>query len=641
MNFTTPYNNTDYFFTKEEDEIVFDSPLSNTYFEMEVTITSYAFYTQIPSSKTLSYKIPLFQNKATFNLGEIIDRSMPRIKTIEMKRLLQYKASEVTIVIFEKDNETDTEISVHEIGPVKFIAGFKPENVENNCAFLDVYQINRSARENSYVFFNALLTVGTHLFEVYKNDTLVDEFSFTVVSDNICSRSLKLSDYETKQGDIIKIKMPNNPSLVKTYIVFPSSTSYSNYIAFEDEYKLKTIVEFTGEYRFPVEFTTKFNQIHQGLRKINNKVSSTKELSFIINTGFMLQEEEFIIESLLNSLKAWLIIGEKEAIELTTNPKKFVKQDPTTELYYYDVEFFVNPTKTKPLRLLLDQDLEDIAFNVNAILPPINLTASGTTASTTRLQWEIDPDETEEIVFFEIIKDGEYFGATSNLYFDVTGLDLATNYDFTVKARSNVGALSLASNIVTVSTYTSFDTTPPSVPLYLTSTNITYTTITLGWNASVDDKAGDITYSIYKDGVKIGETTNTSFVVSGLSQDTSYDFYITATDVSGNTSDTTGTISRSTQQSTLKPFYMTYYGVYTGGVDCDAVKNTLRFHDGAGTYPEVGDTVFSDPDTVFTYTSSELLKFGLPENKTISIYGVNGQVLSVGTCTTGGKTKIT
>lgn len=639
MNFTTPYNTTDYFFTKEEDEILFNTPLLNSYFEMEVNITSYEFYTQVPKTKTLTYKIPLFNNKATFNVGEIIDRAMPRIKTIEMKRLLQYRATEVNIVIFEKDVATETEISVHEVGPVKFITGFKPEIVENNCAFLDVYQLNRSTRENSYVFFNALLTVGTHTFKVYKNDVEVDSFEIDVVSDNIISRSILLSDYGTKRGDVITIKMPDNPTLIKTYIVFPYSTPYSNYIAFEDEYNLKTIIEFTGEYRFPVEFATKFNQIQQGVRKINNKVSSNKELSFIINTGFVLQDEEIIVESLLNSLKAWLIIGEKEAVELVTNPKKFAKQDPTTELYYYDVEFFVNPTKTKPLRLLLDQHLADIAFVVNPILAPINLTATDTTASGTHLQWEINPAETEEIVFFEIFQDGVYIGSTNNLEYDITGLELGTTYTFTVKGRSNVGALSAASNPVEATTFNTFDTTPPTVPLYLSAINITYTTITLDWDASVDDN-GAVKYNIYKDGVKIDETINTTYIVTGLSQDTSYDFYITATDNSGNTSDSSITITHSTQQSDLTPFYMTYWGVYTGGVNCDAIKNTLRYHDGAGTYPDVGDTIFSDPDTIFTYTSTELLKFGLPENKTISIYGVNGLVLSVGTCTSGGKTLI-
>lgn len=639
MNFTTPYNTTDFFFTKEEDEIVFSTPLLDTYFEMEVNITSYEFYTQVPKTKTLTYKIPLFNSKSTFNLGEIIDRAMPRIKTIEMKRLLQYRATEVNIVIFEKDVTTETEISVHEVGPVKFITGYKPEIVENNCAFLDVYQLNRSTRENSYVFFNALLTIGTHTFKVYKNNDEVDSFNIDVVSDNIVSRSVLLSDYGTKRGDIMTIKMPDNPALIKTFIVFPYSTPYSNYIAFEDEYKLKTIIEFTGEYRFPVEFTTKFNQIQQGLRKINNKVSSTKELSFIINTGFVLQDEELIIESLLNSLKAWLIIGEKEAVELTTNPKKFAKQDPTTQLYYYDIEFFVNPTKTKPLRLLLNQPLADIAFVVNPILAPINLTATDTTASGTHLQWEIAPAETEEIVFFEIFQDGVYIGSTNNLEYDITGLELGTTYTYTVKARSNVGALSAASNPVDATTFNTFDTTPPTVPLYLSAINITYTTITLDWDAPVDDN-GAVKYNIYKDGVKIAETTNTTYIVTGLSQDTSYDFYITATDNSGNTSDSSITITHSTQQSDLTPFYMTYWGVYTGGVNCDAIKNTLRYHDGAGTYPDVNDTVFSDPDTIFTYTSTELLKFGLPENKTITIYGVNGQVLSVGTCTSGGKTLI-
>lgn len=639
MNFTTPYNTADYFFTKEEDEIIFNTPLENTYFEMEVTITSFEFYTQVPRTKTLFYKIPLFQKKATFDLGEIIDRAMPRIKTIEMKRLLQYRATEVNIVVFEKDIETETEISVNEIGPVKFISGFKPEYVENNCAFLDVYQLNRSTRANSYVFFNALLTQATHTFKVYKNGNEVDSFTIQVISDNICSRSILLSDYETQLGDVIEIKLEGKATLVKRFIVLDTVTPFSNYIAFEDEYNLKTIVEFTGEYYFPIEFTTKFNQIQQGIRKWNTKVSSTKELSFIINTGFLIQDEEFLIESLLNSLKSWLIIGEKEAIELTTNPKKFKKQDPTTELYYYEVEFFVNPTKIKPLRLQLDQELEDIKFDVNPILDIINLASSGTTASSTRLTWEIDPEETAEIVFFEIYQDGNYIGSTSNLYFDVTGLDIDTTYSFTVKARSNVGAISNSSTAVSVTTFTAFDTTPPSVPLYLTSVNITFTTISLEWNASIDDN-GVAKYNIYKDGVKIAETTVTNYIVTGLTQDTSYDFYVTASDTSGNTSAPSITISRSTQQSDLTPFYMTYWGVFIGGVDCDAIKNTLRYHDGAGTYPVIGDTVFKDPDNVFTYTSTELLKFGLPENKTITIYGINGQVTSVGTCTTGGKTPI-
>ncbi|OYX85520.1 MAG: hypothetical protein B7Y83_04470 [Flavobacteriales bacterium 32-34-25] len=489
------------------------------------------------------------------------------------------------------------------------------------------------------MFFNALLTQDTHTFKVNKNGDEVDSFTIQVISDNICSRSILLSDYETQQGDVIEIKLEGKPTLVKRFIVLPTATPFSNYIAFEDEYNLKTIVEFTGEYYFPVEFATKFNQIQQGIRKWNTKVSSTKELSLIINTGFVIQDEEFIIESLLNSLKAWLIIGEKEAIELATNPKKFKKQDPNTELYYYEVEFFVNPTKIKPLRLQLDQELEDIKFIVNPILDIINLTSSGTTASSTRLTWEIDDEETEEIVFFEIYQDGNYIGSTSNLYYDVTGLDLDTTYSFTVKARSNVGAISNSSTAINVTTFTEFDTTPPTLPLYLSAPNITFTTIQLEWNASVDDN-GVAKYNVYKDGVKIAETTATTYTVTGLTQDTSYDFYVTATDTSGNTSAPSTTINRSTQQSDLTPFYMTYWGVYTGGVNCDAIKNTLRYHDGAGTYPVVGDTIFQDPDTVFTYTSSELLKFGLPDNKTISIYGINGLVTAAGTCTTGGKTPI-
>ena len=135
--------------------------------------------------------------------------------------------------------------------------------------------------------------------------------------------------------------MENNPQLSKTFNIFPS-TFYSNYIAFEDEYRLKSIIEFTGEYKFNTDFTTKFNKVKKGLVEINNKVSSKSDISLTINTGFILSEEQHIIESLMASQKAWLIIGDNEGIELIPNSKKITKNDPTIALFSYDIEFFVN-----------------------------------------------------------------------------------------------------------------------------------------------------------------------------------------------------------------------------------------------------------------------------------------------------------
>ena len=169
MNFTTPYNTTDFFYTKEENAILFDTEINNTFFTLVVDIKSFAFYSERSTSKTLRYKVPLFENKAVFYLGDIIDRSMARIQEIDLYSLFQYKNAKVTLTIQEIDIESNTVLSSNTIGPINFVAGYLPEKVRNNCAFLDMYNLPRRAVENGYAFVNMILTTGSHTFNVLKN----------------------------------------------------------------------------------------------------------------------------------------------------------------------------------------------------------------------------------------------------------------------------------------------------------------------------------------------------------------------------------------------------------------------------------------------------------------------------------------
>ena len=171
MNFTTPYNTSDYFFTKEQDAILFDTPLQNTYFEMTVNIITYDFYTEEQKNKILLYRVPLFNNKASFLLGDIIDRSMPRMQGINLRSLFQYKAAKVQLTISEIDYATEIPISTNVLGPIKFLCGFIPEVVQNNCAFLDLHDVARRVTPTGYAFINMILTPGVHNFKVFKIDT--------------------------------------------------------------------------------------------------------------------------------------------------------------------------------------------------------------------------------------------------------------------------------------------------------------------------------------------------------------------------------------------------------------------------------------------------------------------------------------
>lgn len=84
------------------------------------------------------------------------------------------------------------------------------------------------------------------------------------------------------------------------------------------------------------------------------------------------------------------------------------------------------------------------------------------------------------------------------------------------------------------------DTENPTAPANLTASNITNTSLNLTWDASTDN-VGVASYEIFQDGVSIGTAASTTYFVSGLTQNTTYDFTVFAKDAAGNTSPVSNT----------------------------------------------------------------------------------------------------
>lgn len=78
------------------------------------------------------------------------------------------------------------------------------------------------------------------------------------------------------------------------------------------------------------------------------------------------------------------------------------------------------------------------------------------------------------------------------------------------------------------------DTTAPNNVTNLQATNITQTGLTLTWTASTSTDV--VNYQIYKDGVNIGQSSGTEFIVSELTSETTYNFIVKVKDVSLNES---------------------------------------------------------------------------------------------------------
>ncbi|UNY98405.1 fibronectin type III domain-containing protein [Zhouia spongiae] len=167
---------------------------------------------------------------------------------------------------------------------------------------------------------------------------------------------------------------------------------------------------------------------------------------------------------------------------------------------------------------------------------PGNLSSNNTTSNSTNLSWNASTDNVG-VTDYEVFQDGVSIGLSGGATtFNVTSLAPSTSYDFTVFARDAAGNVSSSSNVHSVTTTGAPDTEAPTAPGNLTSNNTTSNSTNLSWNASTDN-IGVTDYEVFQDGVSIGLSGGaTTFNVTSLAPNTSYDFTVFARDAAGNVS---------------------------------------------------------------------------------------------------------
>jgi chitodextrinase len=170
---------------------------------------------------------------------------------------------------------------------------------------------------------------------------------------------------------------------------------------------------------------------------------------------------------------------------------------------------------------------------------PTNLSAVGVSPSQINLSWTPSTDNVL-VTGYKIFRNSVQVGTSPSNSFSDTGLNSNTSYSYSVAAFDAAGNVSGQSLTATASTGGA-DTTPPSVPSGLTSSNVSQTSATLSWTASTDN-VGVAGYQIFRNGTQVGTTSSTSYTDTGLTASTTYDYSVAAYDLSNNHSSQTGQI---------------------------------------------------------------------------------------------------
>ena len=337
-----PYNSSDFAFTLDDSRFLTITTLNeNTFFTLELIIRYYDFYASEEKTKTLDYKIPLFNKSAIFNIGRIVHRVMSSVGELSSTEN-QYKTAMVSITLKEYFfSDIDTVESSETITNIPFIAGILPKIKTGNFAVLSVNNEASRVTPKGTINVSFLLPNGTHELELLRNFEVINTETVVVSGlNNIITKRLIVADYNAAPGDVFKwnIKTKN---VYKNIIVFPEVPK-SNQLFFINEFKLLESIECTGKVLFSEDQSQVTHTYMRNFVEYEEVIETTKKNTLLINTGWVLKTDNVTIGSINRSPKAWFFINENEAIELIPVPKSFENFNSDQALYSYPLNFKIN-----------------------------------------------------------------------------------------------------------------------------------------------------------------------------------------------------------------------------------------------------------------------------------------------------------
>jgi len=163
---------------------------------------------------------------------------------------------------------------------------------------------------------------------------------------------------------------------------------------------------------------------------------------------------------------------------------------------------------------------------------PTNLNSIAVSPGQIDLQWNASTDD-YGVAGYNIYRDGTYLKSVTGTSTSDTGLNPVTDYCYTVSAYDTVGNESSQSSQSCETTPPDF--TPPTTPTNFVAVAVSEDQIDLSWSPSADD--GVVSgYNIFRNGMYIQNTTDTSFSDTGLNSNTQYCYTVSAFDAAGNES---------------------------------------------------------------------------------------------------------
>ena len=261
------------------------------------------------------------------------------------------------------------------------------------------------------------------------------------------------------------------------------------------------------------------------------------------------------------------------------------------------------------------------APDTTAPTTPDNFTATVANGHEIDLVWQPATDNVG-VAGYNIYRNGVLIASVTNgtTYAD-TSADDATAYTYTIAAYDAAGNTSVQSAAVSATTP---DASAPTSPAGVQTTALDASTVQISWQAATDN-VGTTGYNIYRNGVLVGTTTNTTFTDTGLSDATAYQYAIAAYDAAGNVSVLSGTASVTTPDGTAPSVPVNVQATPVSGSEIDLTWQSAVDNTGV-----VGYNLYRDGVLIATIATNTYVDSGLNDATThyyaVSAFDAAGNV---------------
>jgi hypothetical protein len=225
----------------------------------------------------------------------------------------------------------------------KIIAGISKYAL-NDSTFLLNSTLPVKVYENGFAKVSFFVKAGSYRIDIIKNNSqLVASYNLGTIGTGVYNQEISFEN--CRQGDLISIRL--SEAILGTvlgfapkFIVFPKNR-YSNFISWENNFLTESIFEFGGGFSLKSDIERTETKRLVNFVEVLEYLKTRKQLTFTINTGWILKSDAETLDDLLSSKRAWIKYN-SDYIDVRPLSKAMVKYDSEKELIEFSVEFQIN-----------------------------------------------------------------------------------------------------------------------------------------------------------------------------------------------------------------------------------------------------------------------------------------------------------